>query len=59
MAGIFNDPHYRQEQGEICHQDIATMENRYQGPITINILDYYCWSLKRFVTDGLYKRKSK
>ena len=24
---------YIQEQGEIFHQDIATMENRYKGPM--------------------------
>ena len=27
---------YSHERGERYHQDIATMENRYQGPITIN-----------------------
>ena len=46
---------YSEEHGERFHQDIATMKNRYQGSITINILDDYCWSLKRNGTDGIYK----
>ena len=33
---------YSEEQGERLHQDIATMENRYQGPISINMLADYC-----------------
>ena len=50
---------YSKEQGERFHRDIATIENRYQGHITINMLADYCCSLKRDVTDGIYKRKSK
>ena len=47
------------KKGKRFHQYIATMENGYQGSITINMLADYCQSLKRDVTDGIYKRKSK
>ena len=30
---------YSEEQWEYFNQDILTMENRYQGNVTINILD--------------------
>ena len=50
---------YSEEQRERFYQDIAIMENRYQGSMTINMLADYCWSLKRNVTDSIYKRKSK
>ena len=50
---------YSEEQRERFYQDIAIMENRYQGSMTINMLADYCWSQKRNVTDSIYKRKSK
>jgi hypothetical protein len=49
--------HVSDENGERFHQDIATMEKRYQGrwkPIT---LADYCWTLIREATDD-YKRRS-
>ena len=30
------------------------MEDRYQGNVTINILDDYCWSLKKGYTLYIY-----
>ena len=46
------------EHGERFHQDIATMEKRYQGKWTPAMLADYCWSLIRDATDTSYKRKS-
>ena len=46
------------EHGERFHQDIATMEKRYQGRWTPVMLADYCWSLIRDATDISYKRKS-
>ena len=37
---------YSEENGECFNQDILTMEDRYQGKVTINILDDYCCSQK-------------
>jgi hypothetical protein len=35
------------EHGELFHQDISTMETRYQGKWNPSMLAHYCWSLKR------------
>ena len=53
-----NCGYYSEEQGGQCYQDIAIMENRYQGSMTINMLADYCWSLKRNVTDSIYNKKT-
>jgi len=34
------------EHGERFHQDIMTMEKRYQGKWTSSMLAHYCWTLK-------------
>ena len=47
------------EHGERFHQDIATMEKRYQGRWTPTMLADYCWSLIRDATSISYKRKSR
>ena len=47
------------EHGERFHQDIATMEKRYQGKWTTTMLADYCWTLIRDATDVNYKRKSR
>lgn len=47
------------EHGERFHQDIATMEKRYQGKWTTTMLADYCWSLIRDATHVSYKRKSR
>jgi len=46
------------EHGERFHQDIMTMEKRYQGTWTSSMLAEYCWTLKMDVPDALYLRKS-
>ena len=38
---------YSEELGKCFNQDILTIEDRYQGNVTINILDDYCWSLHK------------
>ena len=46
------------EQGERFHQDIQTMEERYQGRYDTKMMADYCWSLKRDCVDIQYTRKS-
>ena len=36
-----------EEQGERFHQDIKTMEDRYQGRWDTHMMADYCWNLKR------------
>ena len=50
---------YSEEQGERFHQDICTMETRYQGKWNVSMMADYCWSLKRDAPDAQHKRKSK
>ena len=47
-----------EEQGERFHQDIKTMEERYQKRWDCHMMADYCWSLKRDVSKASYKRKS-
>ena len=49
---------YSEEQGEKFYQDILTMELRYQGKSSVNMLADYCWMLKR-ETSNIGKRRSK
>ncbi|KAJ4439878.1 hypothetical protein ANN_08007 [Periplaneta americana] len=44
------------EQGKRFHQDIATIENRYQGRWNTAVLEDFGWFLKRDSNSG-YKRK--
>lgn len=46
------------EQGERFHQDIQTMEKRYQGRWDPKMMGDYCWFLKR-ESDINHKRKSQ
>lgn len=48
---------FSEEQGERFHQDIKTMEQRYQGYWNENMMSDYCWCLKRD-TNSPHKRKS-
>ena len=50
---------YSDEQGERFHQDIKTMETRYQGRWDINMMADYCWVLKRDRPTAVYKRNTK
>ncbi|KYN17742.1 hypothetical protein ALC57_09970, partial [Trachymyrmex cornetzi] len=45
------------EQGERFHQEIRTIEERFQGKSSINMLADYCWSLIRETNDEVYSRK--
>ena len=46
------------EHGERFHQDIGTMETRYQGKYNPNMMGDYCWFLHR-ETDVEHKRQAK
>ena len=46
------------EQGERFHQDIQSMEARYQGLWNEGMMGDYCWMLYRDEPNQLYKRKS-
>jgi hypothetical protein len=46
------------KHGERFHQDIMTMEKRYQGKWTSSMMADYCWTLKRDVPDAKYWRMS-
>ena len=38
---------FSEEQGERAHQDLKTMEHRYQGRWDVHMMADYVWSLKR------------
>ena len=46
------------EHGERFHQDILTMETRYQGKWSSSMLADYCLTLKRDLSEAKYSRKS-
>jgi len=46
------------EHPERFHQDILAMEMRYQGKWTSSMFADYCWTLKRYVPEANYSRKS-
>jgi len=47
------------EHGERFHQDISSMEKRYQGKWDWAMLADYCWTLARDVPTMEYKRQAK
>lgn len=47
------------EHGERFHQEIASMEKRYQGKWTTAMLADYCWFLIRETPTSSYNRKAK
>jgi hypothetical protein len=47
-----------EEQGELFHQEIKTMEERYQGKWDTYIMADYCWGLMRDYPGKIYSRKS-
>lgn len=49
---------YSEEQGERFHQDIKTMEERYQGRWDHHMMADYCWTLQRDCPDQKYSRQS-
>ena len=46
------------EQGELFHQDLKTMEERYQGRWDKHMVVDYSWSIKREWDETAHKRKS-
>jgi hypothetical protein len=44
------------EHGEHFHQEIATMEKRYQGKCSTSMLADYCWTLTRNAREQPHKR---
>lgn len=50
--GQFSD-----EQGERFHQEISSMEKRFDGKSHISMIANYCWSLQRETADSSYNRK--
>lgn len=46
------------EHGERFHQDIASIEKRYTGKWSPNMLADYCWTLIRDTSRSSYKRKT-
>ena len=46
------------QQGEQFHQDLMTMEARYQGRWDKHMMAGYCWSINRDDSGKVYKRKS-
>ena len=48
---------FSEEQGELFHQDISEMENRYQGKWDVNMMADFCWMLKRDTVNKRKKRK--
>ena len=47
------------EQGERFHQDIKTMEKRYQGYWSESMMAVNCWCFIRECTDTTYSRRAK
>ena len=45
------------EPGDRFHQDLMTMEHRYQGKWDRNMIADYCWSIKRDFPEEIYKRR--
>jgi hypothetical protein len=43
---------------EHFHQDISTMETRYQGKENPSMLAHYCWTLRRDILQAELTRKS-
>ena len=50
---------FSEEQGERFHQDILSMEKRYQGIWNCNMMADFCWSLSRDRPLEVYNRKSR
>lgn len=48
-----------EEQGERFHQDIKTMEDRYQGRWDTHMMADYCWNLQRSCRNQSHCRSSR
>jgi hypothetical protein len=47
------------KHGERFHQDVSSMEKRYQGKWNCSVLADYCWTLARDALIMEYKRQPK
>jgi len=47
------------EHGEHSHQEISSMEKRYQGKWNCAMLTDYCWTLVRDIPTMEYKRQER
>ena len=45
------------EQGERFHQDLMTVEERYQGRWNKHMMADHCWSIKRDCPEKVHRRK--
>jgi hypothetical protein len=50
---------FSDEHDERFHQEIATMEKRYQGKWSTSMLADCCWMLVRNAPEQLHKRQAK
>lgn len=50
---------YSEEQGERFHQDLKTMEERYQGRWDRHMMADYCWCMQRDCPNTSHSRKSR
>jgi len=53
-CGMVSDEH-----GKRFHEEITTMEKKYQGKWSTSMLIDYCWSLARNAPEQLHKRQAK
>jgi hypothetical protein len=53
-CGAVSDKH-----GERFHQDISSIEKKYQGKLECVMLANYCWTLARDAPTMEYKRQPK
>ena len=53
-CGVVSD-----EQGQLFHQEIATMEKLYQAKWSTSMLADYCWTLAMNAPEQLHKRQAK
>ncbi|GFU97438.1 uncharacterized protein TNCV_1912931 [Trichonephila clavipes] len=49
---------FSEKQGERFHQDLRTMEERYQGRWDSHMMADYCWSLQQDLPKVVHSRKS-
>lgn len=49
---------FSEEQGERFHQDLRTMEERYQGYWNAHMLADYCWSIQSSTPESTHNKKS-
>ena len=48
-----------EERDERFHQNIKSMETRYQARLDLSMMEYYCWCLKRDCKSSRVARKAE